>query len=105
VHGGAQQGRSKRGNKPRRAAAIRRNSMWKHTFYTTYRRMREEAETVFGEHCRFERWPDIPIHVLAGKDDRFFPIEFQRLSRAKGSERRRKKFSAAISSRCRMRKD
>jgi pimeloyl-ACP methyl ester carboxylesterase len=39
---------------------------------------REETETVFGEPCRFERWPDIPIHVLAGRDDRFFPIEFQR---------------------------
>ncbi len=39
---------------------------------------REEAEVVFGEPCRFERWPDIPIHVLAGRDDRFFPIEFQR---------------------------
>ena len=40
---------------------------------------REEAETVFGEPCRFERWPDIiPIYVLAGKDDRLFPIEFQR---------------------------
>lgn len=39
---------------------------------------REEVENVFGEPCRFERWPDIPIHVLAGKDDRFFPIEFQR---------------------------
>jgi pimeloyl-ACP methyl ester carboxylesterase len=39
---------------------------------------REEAETIFGEPCLFERWPDIPIHVLAGKDDRFFPIEFQR---------------------------
>lgn len=39
---------------------------------------REEAETVFGEPCRFERWPDIPIHVRAGRDDRFFPIEFQR---------------------------
>ena len=39
---------------------------------------REEAETVFGEPCRFEQWPDIPIHVLAGRDDRFFPIEFQR---------------------------
>ena len=38
---------------------------------------REEAETVFGEQCQFERWPDIPIHVLAGRDDRFFPIEFQ----------------------------
>ena len=39
---------------------------------------REEAEIIFGEPCHFERWPDIPIHVLAGKDDRFFPIEFQR---------------------------
>jgi pimeloyl-ACP methyl ester carboxylesterase len=39
---------------------------------------REEADIVFREPCRFERWPDIPIHVLAGKDDRFFPIEFQR---------------------------
>jgi pimeloyl-ACP methyl ester carboxylesterase len=39
---------------------------------------REQAETVFGESCHFERWPDVPIHVLAGRDDRFFPIEFQR---------------------------
>jgi hypothetical protein len=39
---------------------------------------REEVETVFREHCRFERWPDVLIHVLAGRDDRFFPIEFQR---------------------------
>jgi len=41
-------------------------------------RPREEAEIAFSEPCRFERWPDIPIHVLAGRDDRFFPIEFQR---------------------------
>jgi pimeloyl-ACP methyl ester carboxylesterase len=39
---------------------------------------REEAEIVFREPCPFERWPDIPMHVLAGRDDRFFPIEFQR---------------------------
>ena len=39
---------------------------------------RDEAETIFGEPCRFERWPYIPLHVLAGRDDRFFPIEFQR---------------------------
>src|ERR1700752_1814888 len=39
---------------------------------------REEAETVFAEPCRFERWPDIPVRVLAGQDDRFFPTEFQR---------------------------
>jgi pimeloyl-ACP methyl ester carboxylesterase len=40
-------------------------------------RPREEAEIVFSEPCRFTRWPDIPIHVLTGRDDRFFPIEFQ----------------------------
>jgi len=39
---------------------------------------REEADGVFGEPCRFERWPDIPIHVVAARDDRFFPVEFQR---------------------------
>ena len=32
----------------------------------------------FGEPCRFARWPEIPIQVLAGSADRFFPIEFQR---------------------------
>jgi pimeloyl-ACP methyl ester carboxylesterase len=41
-------------------------------------RERPEAEVVFGESCRFETWPAIPIHVIAGRDDRFFPIEFQR---------------------------
>jgi pimeloyl-ACP methyl ester carboxylesterase len=39
---------------------------------------RQEADIVFGEPCRFDRWPEIPIHVLAGRDDRFFPIAFQR---------------------------
>jgi len=39
---------------------------------------RGEAEIVFGEPCRFTRWPDVPIYVVAGRDDRFFPIEFQR---------------------------
>jgi pimeloyl-ACP methyl ester carboxylesterase len=42
------------------------------------KRPREEAGIVFDEPCRFERWPEIPIHVVAGRDDRFFPIEFQR---------------------------
>jgi pimeloyl-ACP methyl ester carboxylesterase len=41
-------------------------------------RPREEAGIVFGEPCHFERWPEIPIQVVAGRDDRFFPIEFQR---------------------------
>jgi pimeloyl-ACP methyl ester carboxylesterase len=40
--------------------------------------LRDEADAIFGEPCRFKHWPDVPIHVLAGRDDRFFPIEFQR---------------------------
>jgi pimeloyl-ACP methyl ester carboxylesterase len=39
---------------------------------------RPEADIVFGEPCRFEAWPAVPIHVIAGRDDRFFPIELQR---------------------------
>src|SRR5262245_45556369 len=40
-------------------------------------RERPEADVVFGEPCRFETWPPVLIHVIAGRDDRFFPIEFQ----------------------------
>jgi len=39
---------------------------------------REQAEAIFGEPCRFERWPRIPIRAIASADDRFFPVEFQR---------------------------
>ena len=38
---------------------------------------RNEAEIVFAEPCRFEAWPKIPIHAIAGEDDRFFPPTFQ----------------------------
>jgi pimeloyl-ACP methyl ester carboxylesterase len=31
----------------------------------------------FGDVCAFDRWPDIPVHVIAGRDDRFFPVELQ----------------------------
>ena len=40
-------------------------------------RERPEADIVFGEPCRFEAWHDVPIHVIAGGDDRFFPLAFQ----------------------------
>jgi len=33
---------------------------------------------IFGEPCRFEAWPEIPIHAIAGRDDRLFPLDFQR---------------------------
>jgi pimeloyl-ACP methyl ester carboxylesterase len=39
---------------------------------------RREADVVFGEPCEFDRWPDVPIHVIAGRDDRLFPLDFQR---------------------------
>jgi pimeloyl-ACP methyl ester carboxylesterase len=39
---------------------------------------RAEVDIVFGEPCAFEAWPEIPIHAIAGRDDRFFPLDFQR---------------------------
>jgi pimeloyl-ACP methyl ester carboxylesterase len=39
---------------------------------------RPEADVVFSSVCTFDRWPQVPIRVLAGADDRFFPVEFQR---------------------------
>jgi pimeloyl-ACP methyl ester carboxylesterase len=41
-------------------------------------RQRSEADAVFGSVCGFDAWPSIPIHVVVGADDRFFPVEFQR---------------------------
>jgi len=41
-------------------------------------RQRPEADVVFESVCEFERWPAVPITVLAGRDDRFFPADFQR---------------------------
>lgn len=39
---------------------------------------RPQAEEIFADRCAFERWPEIPIHVFAGRDDRLFPLAFQR---------------------------
>lgn len=39
---------------------------------------RPEADAVFGSVCEFDGWPAAPIRVVAGADDRFFPVEFQR---------------------------
>jgi pimeloyl-ACP methyl ester carboxylesterase len=38
---------------------------------------RPEADAVFGSVCDFDAWPPVPIRVVAGADDRFFPVEFQ----------------------------
>ena len=37
-----------------------------------------QSDTVFGSPCTFKAWPTVPTHVLVGRDDRFFPAEFQR---------------------------
>jgi len=37
-----------------------------------------EADRVFDSTCDFVQWPSIPIRVVVGADDRFFPCEFQR---------------------------
>jgi pimeloyl-ACP methyl ester carboxylesterase len=39
---------------------------------------RPEAGAVFGSGCDFDAWPTVPIRVVAGADDRFFPVAFQR---------------------------
>ena len=39
---------------------------------------RSEANAVFESVCNFDEWPKIPIRALAGGEDRFFPIDFQR---------------------------
>ncbi len=38
---------------------------------------RPEADAVFASVCEFTSWPSMPIRVLVGADDRFFPVEFQ----------------------------
>jgi pimeloyl-ACP methyl ester carboxylesterase len=39
---------------------------------------RDEVEIAFREPAKFEAWPDVPLHVIVGKEDRFFPRAFQR---------------------------
>jgi pimeloyl-ACP methyl ester carboxylesterase len=37
-----------------------------------------DAEEAFTEPAGFSAWPSVPIRVLVGRGDRFFPAEFQR---------------------------
>lgn len=37
----------------------------------------DEPDAVFDAPCQFTAWPDVPIRVVAGADDRFFPAGFQ----------------------------
>jgi alpha/beta hydrolase family protein len=38
---------------------------------------RPEADAVFASVCDFSAWPAVPMRVVAGADDRFFPVGFQ----------------------------
>ena len=38
----------------------------------------EQSSRMMKDPCRFKSWPRVPIHVVAGRDDRFFPVDFQR---------------------------
>lgn len=42
------------------------------------RHQRNEADAAFESPCDFPAWPEVPLKVVAGNDDRFFPVEFQR---------------------------
>jgi pimeloyl-ACP methyl ester carboxylesterase len=37
-----------------------------------------QSDTPFGQTWPLSGWPNVPTHVVAGSDDRFFPLEFQR---------------------------
>lgn len=39
---------------------------------------REPSAAAMAQPCAFARWPSVPTKVLIGRDDRFFPAEFQR---------------------------
>jgi pimeloyl-ACP methyl ester carboxylesterase len=37
-----------------------------------------QSTAVFESKCDFARWPSVPLRILVGRDDRFFPLEFQK---------------------------
>lgn len=39
--------------------------------------VREPADSAMADPCAFKSWPDVPMKVVVGRDDRFFPADFQ----------------------------
>lgn len=37
-----------------------------------------QSEAILGSPCTIEAWPAVPTRVLVSREDRFFPVEFQR---------------------------
>lgn len=79
------------GSEPARRAAAARGGYSPEFDLTTYflhdipddvvSEMERHAATMlderFDDPCTFAHWPPIPVHVIAGREDRFFPLEFQ----------------------------
>jgi len=40
-------------------------------------RAASQLDERFDDACTFDAWPTIPIHLVAGREDRFFPLELQ----------------------------
>jgi pimeloyl-ACP methyl ester carboxylesterase len=40
--------------------------------------VRDQSATPFGEPWPLDAWPDVPTRILVSRDDRLFPVEFQR---------------------------
>jgi Alpha/beta hydrolase family len=38
----------------------------------------DEVDVAFGQRCDIASWPDVTASAIIGRDDRFFPVEFQR---------------------------
>ena len=38
----------------------------------------DEVDIAFGQQCDIERWPDVATSAVVGRDDRLFPVGFQR---------------------------
>nr|WP_272897022.1 alpha/beta hydrolase [Mycolicibacterium tusciae] len=38
----------------------------------------QQSDTPFDKPWPLDHWPDVPTRVIAGSDDRLFPLEFQR---------------------------
>jgi pimeloyl-ACP methyl ester carboxylesterase len=42
-----------------------------------HRRAASQLAERFDDVCGFDAWPQVPIHAITGRDDRFFPLELQ----------------------------
>jgi pimeloyl-ACP methyl ester carboxylesterase len=49
-----------------------------HVLDEPWAQARRQSDTPFGQPWPLEAWPDVPTRVVIGRDDRFFPAEFQR---------------------------